>query len=217
MRAAIATLMSRSWQEIPHYRLATRVELSAALSWLSQRNEDRPPSRRVLPAALLLHATARAAARHRNLNGWWDEQGFRPSERVDLGTVVGLRGGGLLAPTIPDAAGLSLDETMDALRDVVARARRGRLRSSDTTPASITVTNLGELGVDEVHGIIHPPQVALVGFGAIHEEAWAKDGTLAARPVVHLTLAGDHRASDGLAGAAFLADIANLLNDPEKL
>lgn len=216
-RQAIAAMMTRSWREIPHYHLSTQVELSATLAWLGRANEARPISERVLPAAVLLRATALAAANHPQLNGWFVDGAFRAAPQVDLATVVALRGGGLLAPTIGDAARLSLPELMAALREAVTRARRGRLRSNDTTVASITVTNLGDLGVDEVHGVIHPPQVALVGFGAIHEAPWAERGMIAARPVVQVSLAGDHRVSDGLAGAAFLADLARFLADPEQL
>jgi len=217
MRQAVAELMSRSWREIPHYHLSTRADVSVMMQWLADANEARPISERLLPAAVLLRATALAATRHPQLNGWWVDDGFRAAERVDLGTVVSLRGGGLLAPTIADAGAKPLDAVMRDLRDLVGRARRGRLRSGDTIPASITVTNLGELGVDAVFGVIHPPQVALVGFGAVHEEAWAHQGMVAARPVLHITLAGDHRASDGLTGAAFLSDLVTLLQDPEHL
>ncbi|MGD9749764.1 MAG: dihydrolipoamide acetyltransferase family protein [Acidimicrobiia bacterium] len=213
MRRAIGELMSRSWQEIPHYHLQTRAELSAALERLARANEAQPISRRVLPAALLLHAVARAAAHHPLVNGTYTGGAFHPADRVDLGVVVALRGGGLLAPTIVGADRLSPVELMAALRDVVTRARRGRLRSADTAPASITVTNLGELGVDAVFGVIHPPQVALVGIGAVHEEPWAAGGMVAARPVVQLTLAGDHRVSDGLTGAAFLAEVVRNLQE----
>jgi pyruvate dehydrogenase E2 component (dihydrolipoamide acetyltransferase) len=214
-RTAMAALMARSWQEIPHYHLATRADVSVLTDWLTRTNETRPLSGRLLAAAVLLRATALAAARHPAVNGWYRDGTFVPAGRVDLGVVVALRGGGLLAPTITDAGALPVDELMTALRDVVGRARRGRLRSSDTAPASITVTNLGELGVDEVHGVIHPPQVALVGIGAVHEEAWASAGMIAARPVVHLSLAGDHRVSDGLTGAAFLSDLVRILDQPE--
>lgn len=213
MRRAIGELMSRSWREIPHYHLQTRAELSGTLARLARANEEQPVSRRVLPTAVLLHAVARAAARHPLVNGTFVEGAFRPAPQVDLGVVISLRGGGLLAPTIVGADRLSPAELMAALRDVVARGRRGRLRSADTAPASITVTSLGELGVDAVFGVIHPPQVALVGIGAIHEEPWAAGGMVAARPVVQLTLAGDHRVSDGLSGAAFLAEVVRTLQE----
>ncbi len=82
---------------------------------------------------------------------------------------------------------------------------------------TITVTNLGEQGVQTVHGVIYPPQVALVGFGKIIERPWAEDGMLGVRPVVSTTLAADHRASDGHTGARFLTRIDRLLQEPETL
>ena len=122
-----------------------------------------------------------------------------------------------MAPTIAGADELSLDQIMARLRAVVARARKGRMRSSDTVAASLTVTNLGDLGVDQVAGVIHPPQVALVGFGSIHDEPWAEAAMVGVRPVVHASMAGDHRASDGLAGAAFLGTLTKVLQQPESL
>jgi pyruvate dehydrogenase E2 component (dihydrolipoamide acetyltransferase) len=106
---------------------------------------------------------------------------------------------------------------MAGLRDLVARARSGRLRSSEMADPTITVTNLGEQGVDLVHGVIYPPQVALVGFGAIRERPWAADGMIGARPVAMATLAADHRASDGHAGSRFLSLIDRRLQRPEEL
>jgi pyruvate dehydrogenase E2 component (dihydrolipoamide acetyltransferase) len=217
MRQAIANLMERAWREIPHYHVATRVDLSSALAWLTEQNASRPVRERLLPAALLLRATALAAARVPQLNGWWVDGAFRPAEAVDLGVAVSLRSGGLVVPAIAGADRLDLDALMAKLRDVVTRARRGRLRSSEVAGASLTVTDLGDQGVDAVYGVIHPPQVALVGFGKIHDEPWACQGMLAVRPVVHATLAGDHRASDGRAGARLLSTIAELLEEPSCL
>ena len=105
---------------------------------------------------------------------------------------------------------------MRDLRDLVARARSGRMRSSELTDPTITVTNLGEQGVQTVFGIIYPPQVALVGFGKIVERPWAVEGMLGVRPVTTATLAADHRASDGHRGGLFLAAIDRLLQEPEK-
>jgi pyruvate dehydrogenase E2 component (dihydrolipoamide acetyltransferase) len=218
LRRAIAGLMARSKREIPHYYVATTIDLSAAIAWLRNTNDDRPPAERLLPAALLLKATALAAREVPALNGvWTDEDGFRPSETVHLGVAVSLRGGGLIAPAIHDAARLTLDELMAALRDLVDRTRSGRLRSSEVADPTITVTNLGDQGVDEVHGVIYPPQVALVGFGRVAERPWAHGGMLGVRPTVRATLAADHRASDGLIGARFLAILDRLLQTPEEL
>lgn len=216
MRDAIARSMARSKREIPHYYLQTTVDMGASLDWLRERNEARPVAERVLPAVLLLKATARAAAEHPEINGWW-QQGHRPATDVHLGVAIALRGGGLVAPGIADADRLSVGELMVALRDLTGRARAGRVRQREWTGPTITVTNLGDLGVEAVWGVIHPPQLAMVGFGAVHDRVVAVDGAGAVRPAVVATLAADHRVSDGIQGAAFLARIADLLQHPDAL
>jgi pyruvate dehydrogenase E2 component (dihydrolipoamide acetyltransferase) len=217
MRLAIGALMARSKREIPHYYLQTLIDMSRALSWLGEENLRRPVPDRLLPSALLLSAVAGAVAATPAMNGFWVDGAFRPGDGVHLGVAISLRGGGLIAPALHDADRKSLDELMAGLRDLVARARTGRLRSSEMSDPTITVTNLGEQGVDLVHGVIYPPQVALIGFGGIRERPWAADGMIGVRPVVIATLAADHRASDGHAGSRFLTLIDHRLQEPEEL
>jgi pyruvate dehydrogenase E2 component (dihydrolipoamide acetyltransferase) len=216
-RAAIAAAMARSKREIPHYYLGTHVDVTLALAWLEQRNAGQAAAARILPAALFLKAAALAARAVPELNGFWRDGGFLPAERVNLGIAVSLRGGGIVAPALPDVDRLELDALMQALRALVERARRGVLRSSDMVEATLTVTSLGEQGVETVYGVIHPPQVGLVGLGAVCERAWVRDGWVAARKLVHATLSGDHRASDGHDGARFLTRFGELLQRPEEL
>jgi pyruvate dehydrogenase E2 component (dihydrolipoamide acetyltransferase) len=90
---------------------------------------------------------------------------------------------------------------------------RSEWTSADST---ITVTNLGERGADLVHGLISPPEVALVGFGRILERPWVVDGAVVPRPVVHVTLAADHRATDGAVGSRFLSTLARVLEEPDQ-
>jgi pyruvate dehydrogenase E2 component (dihydrolipoamide acetyltransferase) len=111
----------------------------------------------------------------------------------------------------------SLTELMEALRDLITRTREGRLRSSEMTDSTITVTSLGDLGVETVYGVIYPPQVALVGLGRIAEQPWAENGMLGIRKIMNATLAGDHRATDGRRGAQFLTQLNHYLQEPEKL
>ncbi|HET9014078.1 MAG TPA: dihydrolipoamide acetyltransferase family protein [Thermomicrobiaceae bacterium] len=217
MRAAIATAMARSKREIPHYYLGTEIDLGRALGWLEEANRRRSIGERLLPAVLLLKATALAVREVPEVNGFWVDGAFRPSTPVHLGVAISLPHGGLVAPAIHDADGLSLDALMAALRDLVERARSGRLRGSEVTDSTITVTNLGDQGVGTVYGVIYPPQVALVGFGAVRQRPWAVDGLLGVRPIVGATLSADHRASVGHRGARFLAAIDHLLQEPEKL
>lgn len=217
MRGVIANLMARSKREVPHYYLATTIDLTRALEWLHERNRDLPVSDRLVPAALMLKATALAAQARPALNGFWIDGSFRPADQVHLGIAISLRGGGLVAPALHDAANLALTDLMAQMRDLVTRARGGRLRGSEISDPTLTVTNLGEQGVELVHGVIYPPQVALVGFGRIVERPWAVDGLIGVRSVTTATLSGDHRATDGFTGARFLADIEQRLQQPEEL
>jgi pyruvate dehydrogenase E2 component (dihydrolipoamide acetyltransferase) len=217
MRRAIAAAMARSKREIPHYYLETRLDLSRALRWLEAENLSRSVTERLLPAALLLKATALALREVPELNGHLRDGAFAASLAIHVGVAISLRPSGLVAPALRDADRRPLGALMSDLRDLVRRARSGSLRSSEVGAATVTVTNLGDLGADSVFPVIHPPQVAIVGFGRVREEAWAEAGRLAARPVVHATLAADHRVSDGHRGGAFLAALERLLQSPEGL
>jgi pyruvate dehydrogenase E2 component (dihydrolipoamide acetyltransferase) len=203
MRRVIAASMARSWATIPHYHVTGSLDVTDVIGRLERYNADRPLPERVVLGAVLDLAVARAAAETPALNGWFGD-GFERAATVDLGVVVSLRSGGIVVPTIAEADQLSLDELMGRLTDLVERVRRGRLRGSDVGRASLTVTSMGDRGADEVHGIIHPPQVALVGLGRPHDEALVNDGEIGVRRIVRMTVAGDHRVSDGLEAARLI-------------
>ncbi len=217
MRKAIAAAMSRSKREIPHYYLSETIPMQRAAEWLARENEKRPVTERVLMGALQLKAVALALARSPELNGFWRDGAFHPESGVHIGVAVSIRQGGLIAPAIHDVDKKSLVELMRGLSDLVARARAGSLRSSEMSDPTITVTNLGEQGVEAVFGVIYPPQVALVGFGRLETRPWAESGELRAVPLVTASLSADHRASDGHRGARFLAELRERLQHPEEL
>ena len=206
-----------SKRDIPHYYLSEAIALRKAGAWLERENAARPVAERLLMAALFLTAVARACVRHPEINGHYREGGFVPGAAVHLGVAISLRHGGLVAPAILDAQSKSLGELMRALSDLVKRARAGSLRSSEVSSPTITVTNLGDEGVETVHGVIYPPQVALVGFGKTGDRPWVEEGRLCALRAVSATLAADHRVSNGHRGALFLAEINRLLQAPEAL
>ena len=217
MQQRTAALMERSNREIPHFHLSLDCEVSSVTSWLQDRNAGMAPRERIVPAAVILTAISRAAVEVRGFNGWWQDGDFVESPGVELGCVVALRGGGLLVPVIAAAQTLAVTEMMVAMYGAVERARTGRLRSSELGQPSITVTSLGDQGADAVHGVIYPPQVALVGVGRVAERPWAREGLVGARPTVRLTLAADHRVSDGHQGSRFLGAIERLLRDPAAM
>jgi pyruvate dehydrogenase E2 component (dihydrolipoamide acetyltransferase) len=217
MRKVIAAAMARSKREIPHYYLGTQIDMGQALAWLQAENLKRPVTERVLYSVLLLKAVALAVQEVPEINGFWVDGGFHRADAAHVGVAISMRGGGLIAPAIHNVEKKSLAEIMVNLRDLVQRARAGILRSSEIADATITVTSLGEQGVESVFGVIYPPQVALVGFGKIVERPWASGGMIGARPVVTASLSGDHRASDGHRGGLFLTAIERLLREPSKL
>jgi pyruvate dehydrogenase E2 component (dihydrolipoamide acetyltransferase) len=218
MRRVIAAAMSRSKREIPHYYLAEDISFERAGAWLAARNTGRPPAQRLLPAALLAKAVARALVRYPEFNGFWKDDAFAAGSGVHLGIAISLRDGGLVAPALHDADRQDVGALTRALLDLVKRTRAGALRSSELADATITITSLGEQSVGSVFGVIYPPQVALVGFGGIGPKPWAfDDGSVRAVPAVTASLSADHRAGDGHRGALLLAEIREQLQAPEAL
>ncbi len=217
MRVAIAAAMSRSKREIPHYYLSTDIDVTRVVNWIESENLKRSISDRILPVVPFMRAISMALNEVPELNGFWVDGESRPSSAVHLGMAISMRGGGLVAPAIHDADGKSVDQLMVDLRDLVTRVRSGRLRSSEMSDPTVTFTNLGEKGVEGVFGVIYPPQVAIIGLGKISERPWVEGGQVVVRKVATVTLAADHRASDGHRGGLFLDALDRLLQEPEGL
>jgi pyruvate dehydrogenase E2 component (dihydrolipoamide acetyltransferase) len=217
MRAAIGAAMARAKREIPHLYLATTVDLTRLLAWVGAENERRPVTERLLPVVLFVKAVARACVEVPALNGFWTERGFIAGSGTHVGCAIALRGGGLVAPALHDVAGKTLDVLAREFGDLVQRARAGGLRSSEMSDATITVTNLGELGGESTYAIIYPPQVAIVGFGRVVQRPWIVDGRIEPRSIVSVSVSADHRATDGREAGLFLTAIDRALQAPEAL
>lgn len=216
IRAAIAAAMSKANREIPHYYLEKRIDLTKALAWLQEANENRKVQSRLLPVVLFIKAIAKSLLDFPDLNAIWDN-GLKPKKEINIGFVVALHNGGIMVPAIHQTNLKTVDEIMEALNDLIPRARAMKLRSSELSDGTITLTSLGDQGADTVFGIIYPPQVAIIGFGGILQQPFAEKGMLGIRSVVNVTLAGDHRATDGLTGSRFLNVLSENLQKPESL
>ena len=217
MRQAIAAAMARSKREIPHYYLGCEVDVERAATWLEQFNAGRPIGERVLFAALAFKAIALALRDVPDLNGVFVDGAFRPSAAIHLGVVTSLREGGVINPALHDADKLGVPALMAALRDLLMRVRAGQLRSSDLADATTTVTNLGDLGVETVYGVIYPPQVALIGLGRVVARPIVREQQIVASRMLTVTLSADHRVTDGMTGARFLSKVREHLAQPEAL
>lgn len=217
MRTAIAAAMEQANREIPHYYLRTTVDMQAALDWLQRENGTRAVAQRLLPVTLSLKAMGLALREVPELNGFWREGRFQSGSGSHVGFAIAMRGGGLVTPAIHDVDRLSLNQLMARLMELIPRARTGRMKSSELTDGTCTLTSLGDFGVATVWGVIYPPQVALVGTGQIALRPWVINAEVLPRPLMEVTLAGDHRASDGMIGARFLEIFERLLQTPEAL
>jgi pyruvate dehydrogenase E2 component (dihydrolipoamide acetyltransferase) len=193
------------------------IDYTAAQRFLADHNASVPVTERMLPVVPVLCAIARAATEIEGFNGYFRDGAFQPSAAVHLGVVTSLRGGGIVAPAILDANALPPVRLMQALRDLVNRARSGHLRSAELSSGTITLTSLGDEGVDAVLPVIYPPQVAILGAGSVVERPQVVGGRVEARPALTLALAADHRVSDGRSGSRFVARIRDLLQTPERL
>lgn len=217
MRNAIAAAMARSHREIPHYYVSSTLDVTPLMRWLEVENSRRQISARIMYAVPLMRAAALALKRMPELNGHYEEGRFAPAGHINMGVAVAMRGGGLIAPAILEVEALGMDDLMERLRDLVARVRGGRLRSSELSQGTVTFSNLGEETADSILPLIYPPQVAIIGCGQIAERPWADHGTVVVRRTLTVSVAGDHRVSDGRRAAQFLTHFQQLLQSPEKL
>ncbi|MFV5695850.1 dihydrolipoamide acetyltransferase family protein [Flavobacterium sp. LB3P122] len=216
IRSEVVFAMSQSNREIPHYYLEKRIDMTNVLAWLEVANSKRSLKQRLLPVVLLIKATAKSLLEFPDLNAIWDN-GLQLKKDINIGFVVSLRTGGIIVPALHQVNLKSIDEIMDALNDIIPRARALRLQSSELSDSTITLTSIGDDGANTVFGVIYPPQVALIGFGSISEQPFAENGMIGIRSCVSVTLAGDHRVTDGLTGSRFLVTLNKYLQIPEAL
>lgn len=216
MRQAIAAATSRSNMEIPHYYLEMDIDMTASLEWLSKFNKECSIQERVLPVVLFIKAVGKALRDVPELNATWEDQ-LILKESVNIALATSLRDGGVVLPTLYDADKKSIKQIMKDLSEIILRAKSSKLRSSDLVGSTISITSIGDNGAEKISGVIFPPHVAIIGFGAIRQLPWAENGTIEARPAVTVTLAADHRATDGYSGSRFLKELKRYLSKPDEL
>jgi len=221
MRSAIASTMSLSKKEIPHFYLSLNIPTNNVKRWLQQANQDKAPQEHILLIALLLKAVAKTLRKFTGLNGFYRNGQFEPASDINIANVISLRSGGVVVPSLPKVDQLSVQEIMAAIRDLTFRSRAiesgERLRSSELSNASITITNMGERGAESVFGIIYPPQVAIIGFGKVKKVPQVSGDQIKIGEQLTVCLSADHRVVDGILGAKFLNSLAKKLQKPEHL
>jgi pyruvate dehydrogenase E2 component (dihydrolipoamide acetyltransferase) len=214
---AVAKAMSRSKKEIPHYYLKIRVGVDSLINFLDEMNKSRSSEDRVLMPTLLVAAVAEALKVFPLMNGFYVDGKFSPSSDINIGMAIALKSGGVIAPALIKVQTKNIFEINSDLKGLIQRARDAKLKLAEISEGTVTITNIGDLGSHEVIGVIFPPQVALIGFGQIHEEPVVDGSTVRPGFITDVTLSADHRVSDGLSGSKFLQKLADILSDPKVL
>lgn len=216
IRKAIAHRMLLSKQTQPHYYLTLDVDMTDALAFRAQLNAGLPEAQKVTINDLIVKACAIALERHPKFNAAYAEGGLRMNERINICIGIALDEG-LIAPAVLDCQAKSLGRIAMETKDLVERARAGRLTAAEYGEGTFTITNLGAYGVETLIGIINPPQAAILGVGSVMEKPVVRDGEVTVRQVMKIALSADHRVTDGAEGARFIKEIQRVLEQPATL
>ena len=211
MRKVIAKRLSESKFTAPHYYLTIEVEMDEAKAARASMNEL--PDTKVSFNDMVLKACAMALLKHKQVNTTWKDDHTLFNHHVHLGVAVAVEDG-LVVPVIKHADQLSLSTIGAQVKDMAGRARTKKLTPAEMEGSTFTVSNLGMFGIEEFTSIINQPNSAILSVGAIVEKAVVRDGQIAIRSMMKLTLACDHRTVDGATGAQFLQTLKTYLEHP---
>lgn len=207
----MAERLTHSWTTAPHFYLLREVNASGLIAWREKANQNSPT--RVTYTDLLTKIVAAALRRCPRLNGRWDDGRLCVNEQVNLGLAMAVDDG-LVVPVVHAADQLSVSEITARRRDLVSRAKAGKLRPEDITGGTFTISNLGMHGIDVFCAIVNPPQAAILAVGRIAERVVPVNGQPNVQPMMTLSLSCDHRAVDGTRGAEFLNTVADWIENP---
>lgn len=222
MRKRIAERLQLSYQTAPHIMLTVDVDVLNLIDFRTSLNNTRQKAGegKISVTAIMVKAVARALKKHPYLNAHLLDDGIHLLPMVNLGVAVALENG-LIVPVIKDADCLDIPMINEILDDLAEKARQNKLNPSEVADGTFTITNLGMYGVDHFTAIINPPQTAILAIGRITKRTVVvdEDGeeSICIRPMMAMTLACDHRAVDGAAGAQFLQTLVDLVENPELL
>ncbi len=219
MRRTVAERMTRSYQSAPHIVIGVDVDMGAferTRESLNARAEKEGEPRASI-TALLVKVVAWALKRHPWLNSTLQDEEIHLLPEINVGVAVALEEG-LIVPVVKDADEKTVRQIAAELRELVDRARGGRLRPSDVTGGTFTVSNLGSFGIEEFKAIINPPEAAILAVGAIRSTLVPDaDGEPVVRLMMRVTLSADHRIVDGALAARFLSDLRRAVQEPALL
>jgi pyruvate dehydrogenase E2 component (dihydrolipoamide acetyltransferase) len=215
VRKLTAEAMVASAFTAPHVTEFVTVDVTRTMKLVARLRRELGEVR-VSPLLIVARALLVAVRRHPEINASWDGDAIVVKNYVNLG-IAAATPRGLMVPNIKDADALSLAELAEALTSLVSVAREGKATPADLADGTITITNVGVFGVDAGTPILNPGEAAILAFGAVRERPWVHKGKVRPRRVTQLSLSFDHRMVDGELGSTVLADVAAMLERPERL
>ncbi|WP_105032007.1 2-oxo acid dehydrogenase subunit E2 [Arthrobacter ruber] len=217
VRKATARAMVQSAFTAPHVSIFVDVDASRTMEFVKRLKASRDfEGIKVSPLLILAKAVIWAAARNPSVNATWSDDEILVKHFMNLG-IAAATPRGLMVPNIKDAQNLSLKELALALNDLATTARAGKTQPAQMQGGTLTITNIGALGIDTGTPIINPGEVAIVAFGTIKQKPWVLDGEVIPRWITTLGGSFDHRVVDGDLSARFMADVASILEEPALL
>jgi pyruvate dehydrogenase E2 component (dihydrolipoamide acetyltransferase) len=216
MRQAIARVTSDSKRDAPHFYVAVDVDMTKAMSFRRDLNDELDAENRVSVNDLIVKASAIAIGRHPKFNSFFRDDHLQMNAAINVGIAIALESG-LIVPGINGCERKSLVEIAAASRGLVSRANSGTLRNDEYSGTTFSVSNLGAFDIESFTAIIFPPHAAILAVGTVKEQPVVRDGELAIAQIMKATLSTDHRVADGAEAAQFLVEIKKLLQNPISL
>lgn len=218
MRTRIANRMVESKQQVPHFYVTADVDVEAMLNLRKQLNEGLPDERKITVNDMILKATALALKQFPNMNSHYYGDKIVRQKRINVAIAVALPNGGLMNVVSKDTDKVSLGTLAQINKEMIARARDGKVKPDDIQGATFTVSNLGAYEVEHFLAIINPPEAGILAVASAMKVPVVKpDGTLGIGQRMKLTVSVDHRVSDGAEGAQFLQALKKILENPMQI
>lgn len=214
MRTAIATRLTKSKQNTPHFYLRASLRVDRLLALRAELNDG--AALRISVNDLVVKAVAHAHTRVPAMNAIWTPDAIRRLRTVDVAVAVDTPDG-LVTPVLQSVDQMSITEVARTTKDLIDRARSKKLVQRELEGGSCTVTNLGMHGIEEFAAIINPPQSSILAVGAALPEPVVEDGAVRPATVMRVTLSADHRAVDGALAAEWTRTLRGLVEHPVQI
>lgn len=216
LRAAIGRRMTQAKQQVPHFYVTTEIDAGPMMTLREELNALQPEGEKVSVNDFIVKAVGIALRRFPNLNASLDGEAIVRHGQVNVGVAVALEDG-LITVVTRDTDRKPLRQLSEETRQMVARARQGKVRPEDIEGSTFSVSNMGMFDVDHFIAIVNPPEAAVLAVGSVREVPVVRQGQLAAGQRLKMTLSADHRLTDGAEAARWLQTLKEILEHPLQL